>query len=892
MQDKVRHLLDALARGRGGCLFVHGEPGIGVTAVLDAVAALAGHRRVPVRRAAGDEYVGRLGGVVGSLLGLPPGPDMVEQAIDAIDARSDAGADAGHSGGAVVLVVDDAHHADVPSLRALCAVARRTARAPVVLVVGAHHAADGRLGPLHDAVERSGGAVIPLPPLPDEAVAALVHDLHGAPAGASLLGALAGTGGNPLLVVELLDELARSGALVTVDGHLEVRGDVAPVPDVAARAARRARLVLPLPAVLDAAAVLADGFGVTEVAAVAGVGEADAVTAVAAALDAGVFAARGTVLGFRHALVRDAVAAAIPGAIAVVLHRRAAEVFEQRTDPRRLRHLLAASDPALPADAERLLAAAAGAVTSTPALAIAAARAVLAAGALDDRRAEVQRVLGDALLADGDVRGALEMARASAWAIGDEAALRLLAQAAAVAGDLHGDPLAVIEAVAAVPADDPDVHRYRAQVAMVLLLRGELEECRAAVEDLPSQLDDPVAAGFRDVCAAWLLGLAGRPADGLAIAADVAGRDHALVGMCQPHLVVAVLGDAAGDPAATHEALGAAAVHAARDHPWARPMVHAAAAVHAYRCGRLDDALAEVAAGRLLAADTGTVLGGAWLAAVAALVQVLQGQPAAAAAEVAAGMDAIVDTPGQLGGDWLLWADGVVKGASGDVAGGRASLELVVDAASALGVHSVVLGAGLAAARLAAADGDRSVAARQVAALAAAHLDGAPAMTAAESALTGLATGDAAASLRAADRYDTARQPLHAADARADAARALLAAGDRGAARRAAVAAVDAYEQAGALGAAATLRAAMADLRLPAPTARRPLTGWDSLTPTELAVVRRLGEGSTNAAIAEALGVSRRTVESHLVRVYAKLGLDTRAALVAAAARRYGSGQP
>lgn len=46
------------------------------------------------------------------------------------------------------------------------------------------------------------------------------------------------------------------------------------------------------------------------------------------------------------------------------------------------------------------------------------------------------------------------------------------------------------------------------------------------------------------------------------------------------------------------------------------------------------------------------------------------------------------------------------------------------------------------------------------------------------------------------------------------------------------------------------------------------------------------GEGLTNTEIAERLYVSRRTIESHLGRVYAKLDLTTRAQLVAAAARR------
>lgn len=66
----------------------------------------------------------------------------------------------------------------------------------------------------------------------------------------------------------------------------------------------------------------------------------------------------------------------------------------------------------------------------------------------------------------------------------------------------------------------------------------------------------------------------------------------------------------------------------------------------------------------------------------------------------------------------------------------------------------------------------------------------------------------------------------------------------------------------------------------------RPVVGWDSLTPTERRVVDKVVEGLTNPQIAEALLMSRATVKTHLVHVYGKLGIATRAELAAAAARR------
>jgi len=66
---------------------------------------------------------------------------------------------------------------------------------------------------------------------------------------------------------------------------------------------------------------------------------------------------------------------------------------------------------------------------------------------------------------------------------------------------------------------------------------------------------------------------------------------------------------------------------------------------------------------------------------------------------------------------------------------------------------------------------------------------------------------------------------------------------------------------------------------------RRPSSGWASLTPTELDVVRLVGEGLPNKDIATRLFVSPRTVQSHLRHVYNKLSLTSRVQLAQEAAR-------
>jgi DNA-binding CsgD family transcriptional regulator len=66
---------------------------------------------------------------------------------------------------------------------------------------------------------------------------------------------------------------------------------------------------------------------------------------------------------------------------------------------------------------------------------------------------------------------------------------------------------------------------------------------------------------------------------------------------------------------------------------------------------------------------------------------------------------------------------------------------------------------------------------------------------------------------------------------------------------------------------------------------KRPASGWASLTPAELDVVRLVKEGLANKEIATRLFVSPRTVQTHLTHAYTKLGLTSRVQLVQEAAR-------
>jgi DNA-binding CsgD family transcriptional regulator len=93
------------------------------------------------------------------------------------------------------------------------------------------------------------------------------------------------------------------------------------------------------------------------------------------------------------------------------------------------------------------------------------------------------------------------------------------------------------------------------------------------------------------------------------------------------------------------------------------------------------------------------------------------------------------------------------------------------------------------------------------------------------------------------------------------------------------------FDSAWAEGAALSTEGAIAYAQRGRGERKRPTTGWDSLTPTELDVVRLVAEGIPNKEIATRLFVSPRTVQSHLRHIYNKLALTSRVQLAQKAVR-------
>ncbi len=94
------------------------------------------------------------------------------------------------------------------------------------------------------------------------------------------------------------------------------------------------------------------------------------------------------------------------------------------------------------------------------------------------------------------------------------------------------------------------------------------------------------------------------------------------------------------------------------------------------------------------------------------------------------------------------------------------------------------------------------------------------------------------------------------------------------------------FGRAWARGQALTLDAAVALAARHGGGRKRPAAGWASLTPAELEVVRLVGRGLRNEAIARQLFIAPSTVKVHLSHVFTKLGVTTRAELAAQAALR------
>jgi DNA-binding CsgD family transcriptional regulator len=894
---------DAVSSGAGGVVHVVGEAGIGKTSLLAAAAAALDDRGVTTRAAAADETDRRrplaLARSLFADLDRHHDMDPIGRAIAATEQLA--------AGGPVALLADDVHWADDASLDALCALTRRARPLGVLVVTSARpHPVPPPLARLEELVLRLGRRVMP-EPLAAADLATLVEHRVGARPGPRLSELLARTAGNPFLAVELIEGLRDDGGLVVGDGTVELAPD-ADVPErVVETVVRRTLLAVPAgELMLRAAAVLPGGFTVEELADILDRPLGEVLTVVLAAIDAGAIVDTGTTLAFRHDLLRRAVVDATPPSIVRTLHRRAADVLSARgaAFERVATCLLAGCDPADPADVERLITVGREMSDRNPVAAADLLHAALEGIPTDDPRSGATTLaLGWALTDAGRIREVLPLLD-ERFACVDPPPFelyRLRGHALSLTGRLRDATRSYTDQYVDtlrgdVTPDDPAHVDATAELAVALVLDGRLDAAEQALTWVERSRTPPTAIGRVNAHAAraWLCGLNG--AFEGAVAAARAGVDIALddpheASRSGPMAALGVMLDGFGDSDAALEFLRASLARASMPR-WNRPLLQFVTAVVLYRRGEWDDAIAEAEAGLLGAEETDLALGVHWPFAVGTSICCARGQQPAAREWIERSQQ--VSATGAIGTEWLMYAHALVEEADGDVENAAKLLEVIVDAVLEHHAPALLLNPGSDAVRLALLTGRTDTATRVVDTLATvATRTASPVVHAIAGWTRGLAASDPAPAVEAAEALAGCHRAAEAARALHDAAVLSARRGLDDEGRRHARAAFTAYDSLEAEQLHARLRSELRAEGMsmrPRRSPRRPSTGFDSLTTSERRIVELVADGLTNSEIGERLYVSRRTVESHLGRVYGKLDLTTRAQLVAAVVSRRADG--
>src|SRR4051812_43926771 len=285
----VEAMLGAAQSGDGRLVVVEGSAGMGKTRLLAEARTLAVAAEFEVLTARGGELEGQFAfGIVRQLFEAPLATATPELRAELLagaaglsaslftSAPTSSSGDAAESSFAVLhglywlaanfaarrptlLVVDDLHWADEPSLRWLVYLARRLEGLPVLLLVGTRPPAQANLPVLvSELLADPTGVSIRPGSLGEESAAVLARSRLGGEPDPLFTAALqTGSGGNPLFLLALLDALSRERIVPTADRALHV---LELGPDAISRgiAARLARLPPEATALLRAAATFGD----------------------------------------------------------------------------------------------------------------------------------------------------------------------------------------------------------------------------------------------------------------------------------------------------------------------------------------------------------------------------------------------------------------------------------------------------------------------------------------------------------------------------------------------------------------------------------------------------------------------------------------------------------
>lgn len=917
--DHIRTLIQMAGRGRGGALWIEGEPGIGKSTLLDAFEQECRQRGVRVLRGAARQMeTGLPFAALGYCLGLgrPDPPAAVARIAEVVRGSEEPDGSAAYRelaviemildlleelcvAGPVALLLDDAQWADRPSLLALHRIGISTANQPLVFCMTTRsipHNED--LVQLIDSLEAQGGAGLRLGPLPMAQVAALIERQLGARPDRGLVELVAGAAGNPLYVTELVAALNRDRRITVADGvaHCDALDAVRDhLPESLAGVIMRRLDFLPRPArwTLQVAAALGAGLDVSELAVILDKSPVELYGVIEDAVEAGLLADSGGELVFRHDLIRQALSESLPATMRAALRTQAAHALagSGAAVERVVRYL--ADDAALDSRIiDWLLGSADALVARAPQAGVELLERSLArVESADPRAGTLRRELVRALLWTGAPDRAELAARAALEALpaggdrGEEVALRTMLTHSCFQQGRLGRAITVAQEAMRTPGFTvSQAARFEFLAMQCRFTLGALDSAEEPAARRMMAVDDEVVHAYGLTYLSCLRFIQGRYGEAIeyndrarAALADREALPEWAAGTALNRAFCLIELDRLAEAAEAFETgTRRAERHGSFYWSWYRL---GTAGVHCL-AGRWDDALAEIKAGLDAVETVGPprALDSGWgLRGQAALIALHRGDLDNAVT--------LLNAPGAVHRDAFygylrLWAEARVHEAEGRP---REALDLLFEAwvsADQLRRHRGLHYVAPDMARLATTLGDAELArrlAKDVALLA--GPDPVPSMRATAALCRALADDDADLMLSAARDYATAGRPLYQAYAAENAA-VLLARADRIAEARAELAtATDLYDALEARwdSSRAEQRLRQVGVRRAGPNPRRrPKSGWESLTETERRIAALVAEGNSNPAIAARLFISRRTVQSHVSSILAKLNLSSR----------------
>jgi len=915
---RISELLGTAAEGNGTTVLIEGVPGIGKTALLQRVSGLGEALGMTVLSARAGELERELGFAVVRGLLEPAFAELSESERDELLTGAAAlaagplglNAEASTESGAMhglywlcanlaersplLMVVDDLHWADEPSLRFLSYLARRAGDQALLICAASRPEADELRVQLRAAVDDTWAEVLRPEPLSEDGVATVVRALLSDSAEPEFCAACArSSGGNPFLLVEALTAL-RADGIDPTDAEARRLEGLRPESLSRALLARIARIGPEASGVARAVAVLGADANLSRAATLAEVEPEAAAQAIEKLRRDGVFAP-GEHLEFAHPLVRNAVYSDIAGPTRGLNHLQAARLIDGEGElaDRVTSHLLAGETSSDPWVVSLLRSAAADALArGAPEPAVALLDRAMAEPPAEEDRAGTLLDLGRARARNGNVetgaeamRGALER---TADPAGRAAVVLELASVLRLAGRFP-DALELLEGTFAD-------------------LGGEHPELALALENeiaIASHLSLPASEWIGRLASVAERATGPTPPERLARAL------YAFAAASTGSLKAGEVGDLARSSASTDPQtpdpplllqLTAAGMALAGDYAGAlqvldqsldaaRRMGDAAQFAFvsltrswvALRAGRVLESEADARAG-LEAGDDGPLdLGYAVGTVIAALVE--RGELDASEALLNEHELADVRKLESVPGAALFGARGRLRRLQGRPGDALLDLDECGRMTIAAGYHSptymewrhdkalvhLALGEDSEAQRIAAEDLELS-----------SEFGGERETGMALRASGLVAGGERGLELlrKSVTVLETSQAALEHGRSRVELGAALRRAGQRTEAREELRRGLDLVS---ACGATAVARQAREELTTAGARPRRErLTGPDSLTASEVRVARMAADGRSNPEIAQALFVTRRTVEVHLTSVYRKLEIKSREGLPAA----------